>query len=123
MQLSTNLPCNKKLTRYIENRGENRLPSNVGKTADEVYIAEKGIRLKETLKGWPVETCSRCSGTIHNAPFLSKSEPGEFCSRRCRDLQDETETKVRRGRRFRECLGCGRKFLGKRANNTTCSAN
>jgi hypothetical protein len=124
MQLSTYLLpySTKEVKEYIETRGESR-PMSVGKTDDEAYTAEKGIRLNETLKGWPVGTCFRCSSTIHNAPFLSKSEPGEFCSRTCRDLQNETETKARRIRHFRECQGCGRKFLGKRANNTTCSAN
>jgi hypothetical protein len=124
MQLSTNLPQDTKEVReYVKGRGESRLPMNGGKAADEVYMVEKGIRLTETLKGWPVGTCSRCSGTINNAPFLSKAEPGEFCSRKCRDLRNETETQTRRSRHLKECLGCGRRFLAKRANNTTCSAN
>src|SRR6476661_920623 len=93
------------------------------KAADESYMAERGIRLNETLTRWRVGTRSRCFGTIHNAPFLSKSEPGQFCSRTCRDVQNETETKGRRMRHFKECLGCGRKFLGKRANNATRSVN
>jgi hypothetical protein len=90
MQLSTNLPYALKHVReHIEQRGETRLPSNVSQVADEAYMADKGIRLTETLNGWPVGSCSRCSGTIHNAPFLSKSKPGEFCARECRDLQKQ----------------------------------
>jgi len=116
------LPCGREIWKYMETRGDSRLPINVSKTADETYMAEKEIRLGETLKGWPVGTCSRCSGTIHNAPYLSQFEAGEFCSRKCRDLRNETETRQRRSRHFRECLGCGRKFLAKRPNNTTCSA-
>ena len=123
MQVSTNLPQGTKEVReYVKGRGENRLPMNVSKAADEVYMVEKGIRLNATLKGWPVGQCSRCAGTIYNAPFLSKAETGEFCSRKCRDLRDE-ETHARRSRQFKECLGCGRRFLAKRANNTTCSAS
>jgi hypothetical protein len=87
MQLSTNLPQGLKVREHIETCGEERLPMNVSTAANEAYMAEKGIRLKEALTGWPVGTCSRCSDVIHNAPFLSKSEPGEFCSRKCRDLQ------------------------------------
>jgi hypothetical protein len=106
----------------METPGDSLLPMNVSKSVDEAYIAEKEIRLSETFKGWPVGTCSRCSGTIHNAPYLSQFEAGEFCSRKCRDLRNETETRHHRSRHFRECLGCGRKFLAKWPNNTTCSA-
>jgi len=70
------LPCGREIWKYMETRGDSRLPMNVSKTADETYKAEKEIRLGETLKGWPVGTCSRCSGTIHNAPCLSQFEAG-----------------------------------------------
>ena len=117
------LPFGREIWKYMGTRGDSRLPINVSQTADEAYMAEKEIRLSETFKGWLVGTCSRCSGTIHNGPFLSKAEPGQFCSRKCRDLRNETETQSSRSRQFKECLGCGRRFLAKRVNNTTCSAN
>ena len=87
MQFSTNLPCGVKAVReYIEHRGESRLPMNVSAEADAAYITEKGLTLGPViLKSWPVGMCSRCSGVIHNAPFLSNTESGEFCSRECRD--------------------------------------
>ena len=80
---------------YIEHRGESRLPMNVSAESDAAYIAEKGLKLGPiVLKSWPVGTCTRCQGVIHNTPFLSKTEPGEFCSRECRDAGRI----VRRGR-------------------------
>ena len=87
MQVSTNLPSGVKAVReYITNRGESRLPMNVSAEADAVYIAEEGLTLGPViLKSWPVGTCARCNGVIHNAPFLSNAEPGGFCSRKCRD--------------------------------------
>jgi hypothetical protein len=30
------------------------------------------------MKGWPVGICSRCSATIHNAPYVSEHEDGQF---------------------------------------------
>jgi hypothetical protein len=69
---------------------------NVSAEADAAYIAEKGLSLGPiTLKSWPVGTCARCSGAIHNAPFLSNTEPGEFCSSNCRDSSKHT---AKRGR-------------------------
>ena len=87
MQLSTDLPCGIRAVReYIERRGDSRLPMNVRPEADATYIAEKGLRIGPvTLISWAVGTCSRCGGVIHNAPFLSATECGEFCSRECRD--------------------------------------
>ncbi len=97
MQFSTNLPCGVKAVReYIEHRGESRLPMNVSAEADAAYIAEKDLKLGPViLKSWPVGTCNRCQGVIHNAPFLSNAEPGEFCSRECRD---EGRSRTRMGR-------------------------
>ena len=87
MHLSTNLPSGPKAVReYIANRGESRLPMNVSAEADAAYVAEKDLRLGPViLKSWPVGTCARCNGVIHNAPFLRNAEPGKFCSRECRD--------------------------------------
>src|SRR5258708_33030790 len=87
MQLSTDLPCGIRAVReYIEHRGDTRLPMNVSPEPDATYITEKGLRIGPvTLMSWPVGTCSRCGGVIHNAAFLSNEEPGEFCSDACRD--------------------------------------
>jgi len=69
---------------------------NVSVEADAAYIAEKKLKVGPViLKSWPIGICSRCHGVIHNAPFLSNLEPGEFCSRECRDAG---KTDVRRGR-------------------------
>ena len=87
MQLSTDLPCGLSAVReHIEHRGESRLPMNVNTESDAAYIAEKKLKIGPViLKSWPVGICSRCHGVIHDAPFLSNEEPGEFCSRNCRD--------------------------------------
>jgi hypothetical protein len=87
MPLSTDFPYGVRAVRqYIEHRGDTRLPMNVSAEADAAYIAEKRLRIGPvTLTSWPVGTCSRCGGVIRNAPFLSNTEPGEYCSRECRD--------------------------------------
>ncbi len=85
MQFSSDLPSGVRAVQYIEHRGQTRLPMNVSAEADTAYITEKGLRIGPvTLTSWPVGTCSRCGGVIHNAPFLS-AEHGEYCSRECRD--------------------------------------
>jgi len=95
--LSTDLPRGLRAVReHIEQRGETRLPMNVSVEADAAYIAEKQLKVGPVvLKSWPIGTCSRCHGTIRNAPFLSNKEPGEFCSRDCRDAG---KTVAKRGR-------------------------
>jgi len=97
MQLATDLPCGLKAVReHIAHRGETRLPMNVSAEADATYIAEKKLNVGPVvLKSWPIGNCSRCHGVIHDAPFLSNTEPGEFCSKECRDAG---KTDVRRGR-------------------------
>lgn len=97
MQFSADLPCGARAVRhYIEHRGDTRLPMNVSAEADAAYVAEKGLRIGPvTLKSWPVGVCTRCGGTIHNAPYLSATEPGKFCSRECRDAGKAV---VKRGR-------------------------
>jgi hypothetical protein len=92
----TDLPCGLKAVReHMEHRGNTRLPMNVSAEADAVYIAEKRLRVGPViLKSWPIGTCSRCHGAIHDAPFLS-NEPGQFCSHACRDAGIPD---VRRGR-------------------------
>jgi hypothetical protein len=87
MQLSINLPSGTNAVQsHLATRGETRLPSSVNTEADAVYISEKGLRSgNERMKRWPVGTCSRCSETIFNAPYLSQTEDGEFCSQFCRN--------------------------------------
>jgi hypothetical protein len=111
------------------------LPINVSKEADPAFIREvqesdapRYARLQKNMlrgrtakSGWIVGTCARCHGYIYNAPFLSASERGEFCSRDCRDSRPQ-ESKTRRARHYTDCLGCSRKFLARRANHATCSA-
>ena len=72
---------------------------NVSKEADAAFMRElqesdpqRYARLQKNMlkgravkSGWIVGTCTRCHGQIYNAPFLSASEPHEFCSRDCRD--------------------------------------
>jgi hypothetical protein len=134
MQVSTNLPCCPQAIGEHLASGE-PLRMNVSKEADAAFMRElqdfdapRYTQLhKNMLKGhaaksgWIVGTCARCQGHIYNAPFLSASEPSEFCSRDCRDNRPQ-ESKARRARHYADCLGCGRKFLARRANNTTCSA-
>jgi hypothetical protein len=87
MQLSTNLPSGSDAVQnYTVSRGETGLLNNVRPEADGAYISEKGLRSgNERMSRWPVGTCSRCSATIYNAPYLSQHEDGEFCSQFCRD--------------------------------------
>jgi hypothetical protein len=89
--LSTNLPSGTNAVQnHLATRGATRLPSSVNTEADAVYISEKGLRSgNERMKRWPVGTCSRCSETIYNAPYLSQTEDGEFCSQFCRDTNPE----------------------------------
>jgi hypothetical protein len=86
MQFSSDLPSGVRAVReHIEHRGDTGLPMNVSPEADATYIADKRLRIGPvTLTSWPVGTCCRCGGVIHNAPFLS-AEHGEYCSRECRD--------------------------------------
>lgn len=85
--LSTDLPCGLRAVReYMAHRGEARLPMNVRAESDAAYIADKRLKLGPViLKSWPIGNCSGCHGAIHDAPFLSDVEPGEFCSHACRD--------------------------------------
>ncbi len=98
MQLSTNLPSGPAAIAQHLASGQS-LQTNVSKEADVAFMRElqdddpvRFARLhKNMLKGqaaksgWIVGTCARCQGHIHNAPFLTAREPGEFCSRDCRD--------------------------------------
>lgn len=126
MQLSSDLPCGIHAVRdYIAHRGDTRLPMNVSAEADADYVAEKGLRIGPVaLKSWPVGTCTRCGGTIHNAPFLGNKEPGESCSRVCRDNGElKTHSKARRRtRHFKNCKQCQSRFLAKRADQEFCKA-
>lgn len=129
MQLSTNLPYGSPTLAH-----SGPLQINVSREADAIFMRElqesdapRYARLQKNMlkgravkSGWIVGTCARCHGQIYNAPFLSASEPGEFCSRDCRDSRPQ-QSKARRERHYADCLGCGRKFLARRANNTTCS--
>jgi hypothetical protein len=128
MQVSTNLPSGPAAIEKHLASGQS-LQINVSKDADAAFMRElqecdapRYARLQKNLlkgraakSGWIVGKCTRCQGAIYNAPFLSASEPGEFCSRDCRDACRQ-ETKTRRPRHYTDCLGCGRKFLARRAS-------
>jgi len=72
---------------------------NVSKEADAAFMRElqdgdavryaglhkNMLKRRAAKSGWIVGSCARCQGAIYNAPFLSASEPGEFCSHDCRD--------------------------------------
>ena len=134
MQVSTNLPSGPAAIEKHWASGES-LQMNVSKEADTAFMRElqdvdapRYARLQKNMlkgraakSGWIVGKCARCEGHIYNAPFLSASEAGEFCSRNCRDSRPQ-KNKTRRARHYADCLGCGRKFLARRANNTTCSS-
>jgi hypothetical protein len=91
MQLSTNVPSGSNaIQNHIVIRGETGLPNNVRPEADAAYVSEKGLRSgNERMSRWPVGTCSRCSATIYNAPYLSQREDGKFCSQFCRDTNPQ----------------------------------
>jgi hypothetical protein len=130
LRLSTNLACGPQAIEEHLASGES-LRMNVSKDADAAFVRElqesdapRYARLQKNMlrgqaakSGWIVGTCARCYGHVYNAPFLSASE---FCSRDCRDSRPQ-ENKARTARHYADCLGCGRKFLARRANNTTCS--
>lgn len=66
-------------------RGE-VLPMNVSREADANYCQAKCIlQGGESYEGWVVGTCARCGHDVLNAPFRSRTEPGDFCSAVCRD--------------------------------------
>jgi hypothetical protein len=102
MKLIPNLPCGvraridgaivvgmRDIANHLAIRGETRLPMNVRPEADAEYMSEKGISLNRVLNAWPVGTCSRCQGTIINAPFVKANMAGKagpaYCSSVCRD--------------------------------------
>jgi hypothetical protein len=89
--LSTNLPSGTNAVQnHLATRGETRLPSSVNIGADAEYISEKGLRSgNERMSRWPVGSCSRCSATIYNAPYLSQREDGGFCGQFCRDTNPQ----------------------------------
>lgn len=133
LQLSTNLPCGPQAIEKHLASGES-WRMNVSKQADAAFMRElqesdapRYARLQKNMlkgravkSGWIAGTCARCQGAIYNAPFLAADKAGEFCSRDCRDSRPQ-EVKSRRPRHYADCLGCGRKFLARRANNTSCS--
>jgi hypothetical protein len=134
LHVSTNLPSGPAAT-GDHSASCDTLQINVSKEADAAFMRElqecdapRYARLQKNMlkgrapkSGWIVGRCTRCQCAVYNAPFLSASEPGEFCSRDCRDSRPQ-ESKARRERHYTNCLGCGRKFLARRVNNTTCSA-
>ena len=85
MQLSADLPYGFEAVRgYIESRGNARLLVNVTKEADAAYFAEKGLVIAPKISdSWPVGTCARCRGVVHNVPFVKAGQ--EYCSQECRD--------------------------------------
>ena len=94
MQLSTNVPSGSNaIQNHIVIRGETGLPNNVRPEADAAYVSEKGLRSGN-------ERMSRCSETIYNAPYLSKSEDGEFCSKECR-TEEQSVPRGGRPRKFK----------------------
>jgi len=134
MQLSTNLPCGPSAIEEHLVSGQS-LRMNVFKEADAAVMREleendhhrfarlhsNVLKVTGSKAGWIVGKCTRCQSHIYNAPFLSARELGTFCSRACRDQNDGSKT-AHRTRHFTNCAGCGRRFLARRTNNTTCSA-
>jgi hypothetical protein len=113
MQLSTDLPCGAKaISAYLVTRkaGSPPIPANVGLAADEAYTAEKGIQTKRPpMDAWPIGSCARCAGVIHNAPFAKAGK--KYCSRSCRDNVAEGSPKSSNEPIARTCQGCGRGFI------------
>lgn len=109
----------------------NPLPPNVSPEADAAFLAElhrtdprrhaRLMRSQRTFPAdrWPAGLCSVCGRRILNAPFVRDGK--QFCSRSCRDGVSESRRDRTKPRRYGTCLGCGRKFLTRRADNTTCS--
>lgn len=126
LTFSADVPYDAAVPAYMRHRGDTRLPMNVCKEADEAYVVDKGLKLGPTiLKSWPVGVCTRCHGVIHNAPYLSATEPGKFCSRSCRDGDAKEESETRRRRRtrhFKNCRQCRSRFLAKRSDQEFCEA-
>ena len=130
----TNLPYGVKAIADHSASGES-LGMNVSKESDAAWMHElrqhdapRFARLQNNMlkghaakSGWVVGRCTRCHGHIYDAPFVSAVEQGTFCSRACRD-QDDGIKAAYRTRHFTNCVGCGRRFLARRTNNTTCSA-
>jgi hypothetical protein len=114
--LSTNLPSGSNaIQNHIVIRGETGLHNNVRPEADAVYISEKGLRSgNDRMKRWPVGTCSRCLETIYNAPYLSQTEDGEFCSKECR-TEKQSVPRGGRPRKFKSNADRQRHYRGQAA--------
>src|SRR5713101_8359660 len=108
MQLSADSPSGPNVAKQKDIAFMRELEENDPKRLARLY--GNVLKISGNKAGWIVGKCSRCHGHILNAPFLvSADEPGEFCSRACRDNEEHTLTRKtrRRTRHFKECKQCG----------------
>lgn len=136
MQLTTDLPLNSSSVRYIETHGAEQLPPNTKRGSAEntqctaepesteelaAYLDTENQRLR--IGRWVVGVCTECRGNVLNAPFLSSTRAGSFCSRSCRDQTAAIKPDTRKRtvvRHFATCLQCAKRFLPARANQQFC---
>lgn len=106
MHLSTNLPSGQSAVERISQHPD-PLPANVSREADAAFLEElartderRYRRLAPdagTPERWKVGACSQCGAAILDAPFLSSTRDGKFCTRACRD-NDPAKPLRKRGR-------------------------
>jgi len=66
---------------------------------------------------WITEACDRCTQLLGSVRWTRKDEPGEWCSRACRDGVDTAVSRPT----AKTCLECGIPLEGKRADSQFCS--
>jgi hypothetical protein len=108
MQLSTNLPCGPNAIREHLVSGE-VLPMNVSPEADRDFLSE--------LERPDPKRYTRLAKAI-----MIDAVRQEAARMAAPDLTVRQAASGRKTpRTFKVCSGCGRRFLARRANNTTCS--
>src|SRR5712672_679502 len=101
MQLSTNTPSGPSAVEHI-NQHRDPMPANLSYEADTAFMDELARTDEQryrrlvpdlgSMERWKVGTCSQCGTTIHDAPFLSSTRDGKFCSRVCRNSDSAVGT-------------------------------
>src|SRR6266404_2799969 len=107
MQLSTNTPSGPSAVEHI-NQHRDPMPANVSNEADASFMDELARTDEQryrrlvpdsgSMEHWKVGACSQCGAAILDAPFLSSTRGGKFCSRICRDSDSAVGTARRPGR-------------------------
>jgi len=80
-------------------------------------VKEQSQKLLRDHGIWVTEACDRCGQLLGAVRWSRKGEPGEWCSKSCRDGITAGVSKSN----SKSCLECGVKLDGKRADAEFCS--